>query len=289
MDLFAQLLANGLGNGSYYALLGLGFGLIFATTRIVHFAYGPIYAVSAYAAWLAVASGGLPLGLAAVLAPVATAIVGAAVYWFAYRPFEQRGMASHSVLILSLGLSIILECLLTLTFGPSIHTVPEFSAPVFIIGPVFVTGLQIGETIALVAVAGAVLLFLRKTRYGKAILALSDNRDMARIVGIDTDRVSLIVFALGSAIAAVAAVFTLLNEGATPTMGFYPIFVAFVVAVVGGLGSIPGSIAGGYLVGLVESLGLWKIPTEWQNSIAFVLLFLVLLVRPQGLFTGAQR
>jgi branched-chain amino acid transport system permease protein len=289
MDLFAQLLANGLCNGSYYALLGLGFGLIFATTRIVHFAYGPIYAVSAYAAWLAVASGGLPLGLAAVLAPVAAAIVGAAVYWFAYRPFEQRGMASHSVLILSLGLSIILECLLTLTFGPSIHTVPEFSAPVFIIGPVFVTGLQIGETIALVAVAGAVLLFLRKTRYGKAILALSDNRDMARIVGIDTDRVSLIVFALGSAIAAVAAVFTLLNEGATPTMGFYPIFVAFVVAVVGGLGSIPGSIAGGYLVGLVESLGLWKIPTEWQNSIAFVLLFLVLLVRPQGLFTGAQR
>lgn len=288
MDLFAQLLANGLGNGSYYALLGLGFGLIFATTRIVHFAYGPIYAISAYAAWLG-ATSELPLALAALLAPAAGGIVGAAVYWFAYRPFEQRGMASHSVLILSLGLSIILECLLTLGFGPSIHTVPDFSAPVLLIGPIFVTGLQIGETVALAAVAGMVLLFLQRTRYGKAILALSDNRDMARIVGIDTDRVSLIVFALGSAIAAVASVFTLLNEGATPTMGFYPIFVAFVVAVVGGLGSIPGSIAGGYLVGLVESLGLWKVPTEWQNSIAFVLLFLVLLVRPQGLFVGAKR
>ena len=132
-------------------------------------------------------------------------------------------------------------------------------------------------------------MFLRQTRYGKAILALSDSRDMARIVGIDTERVSLIVFALGSAISAVASVFTMLNEGATPTMGFYPVFVAFVVAVVGGLGSIPGSIAGGYLVGLVESLGLWKIPTEWQNSIAFVLLFVVLLVRPQGLFAGARR
>ncbi len=198
-------------------------------------------------------------------------------------------MASHSVLILSLGLSIILECLLTLAFGPSIHTVPGFSSTIFIIGPVFLTSLQIGETLALIAVTIVLLLFLRKTRYGKAILGLSDNRDMARIVGIDTDRVSLIVFALGSAIAGVAAVFTLLNEGATPTMGFYPVFVAFVVAVVGGLGSIPGSIAGGYLVGLVESLGLWKIPTEWQNSIAFVLLFLVLLVRPQGLFAGARR
>jgi branched-chain amino acid transport system permease protein len=193
------------------------------------------------------------------------------------------------VLILSLGLSIILECLLTLAFGSSIHTVPDFSAAVFIIGPVFLTSIQIGETLALIVVAGALLLFLRQTRYGKAILALSDSRDMARIVGIDTERVSLIVFALGSAIAAVASVFTMLNEGATPTMGFYPVFVAFVVAVVGGLGSIPGSIAGGYLVGLVESLGLWKIPTEWQNSIAFVLLFVVLLVRPQGLFAGARR
>jgi branched-chain amino acid transport system permease protein len=289
VDLFAQLFANGLGNGSFYALLGLGFGLIFATTRIVHFAYGPVYAISAFAAWFTAAQLGVPLFLAVLMAPVIGAIAGGAVYWFAYRPFERRGMASHGVLILSLGLSIILECLLTLMFGPSIHTVSDFSAAVFIIGPVFLTSLQIGETLALIVVAGALLVFLRQTRYGKAILALSDSRDMARIVGIDTERVSLIVFALGSAIAAVASVFTMLNEGATPTMGFYPVFVAFVVAVVGGLGSIPGSIAGGYLVGLVESLGLWKIPTEWQNSIAFVLLFLVLLVRPQGLFAGARR
>jgi branched-chain amino acid transport system permease protein len=288
MALFAQLLANGLGNGSFYALLGLGFGLIFATTRIVHFAYGPIYAISAYAAWLAVTVLGLPIGLGVLFALVFAGSSGAAIYWYAYRPFERRGMASHSVLILSLGLSIILESGLTLIFGASIHTWAGFTPGIYIIGPVFVTSLQIGETIALALVALALLLFLRSTRYGKAILALSDNRDMARVVGIDTERVSLIIFVIASAIAAIAAVFTLLNEGATPTMGFYPVFVAFVVAVVGGLGSIPGSIAGGYLVGLVESLGLWKIPTEWQNSIAFVLLFVVLLVRPQGLFTGAR-
>jgi branched-chain amino acid transport system permease protein len=289
VELFAQLLVNGLGNGSYYALLGLGFGLIFGTTRIVHFAYGPVYAASTYAAWLAGAIVGLPLAVSLPLAPAAAAVVGAAVYWLAYRPFEQRGMSSHSILILSLALSIVFESLLTLGFGPSIHAIPGFTASVFALGPVFVTGLQLAEPLALIAVAGALLLFLRRTRYGKAVLALADNRDMARIVGIDTDRVSLVVFALGSAISAVAGVFTLLNEGATPTMGFYPVFVAFVVAVIGGLGSIPGSIAGGYLVGLVESLGLWKIPTEWQNSIAFVLLFVVLLVRPQGLFAGQRR
>ena len=289
MALFVQLLASGLSNGSYYALLGLGFGLIFATTRIVHFAYGPVYAISAYAVWTATTLAGISLVSSVVLAPVTAAIAGMAIYWFAYRPFQRSGMASHSILILSLGLSIILESGLTLIYGPSIHAIQDFSAPIVILGPVFLTDLQLSEPIVLLFVALALLLFLRRTRYGMAILALGDNRDMAIIVGIDTDRISLVVFAIGSAIAAVAAVFTLLNEGATPTMGFNPVFVAFVVAVVGGLGSIPGSVLGGYLVGLVESLGLWKVPTEWQNSIAFVLLFLVLLVRPQGLFVGAQR
>jgi branched-chain amino acid transport system permease protein len=288
MDLFAQLLANGLGNGSYYALLGLGFGLIFSTTRIVHFAYGPVFAVGAYTTWIAGAIG-LPLILSAPLAPLAAAALGALLYWLAYRPFELRGMSSHSVLILSLALSIVMESSLTLIFGPRIHAFPDFSASIVIIGPIYVTSLQIAQTLALIVIACGLFAFLRHTRYGNAILALGDSRDMARIIGIDTDKVSLIVFAIGSAISAVAAVFVLLNEGATPTMGFYPVFVAFVVAVVGGLGSIPGSIAGGYLVGLIESLGLWKIPTEWQNSIAFVLLFLVLLIRPQGLFAGAQR
>jgi len=227
--------------------------------------------------------------LSAPLAPLASAALGGLLYWLAYRPFERRGMSSHSVLILSLALSIVMESSLTLIFGPRIHAFPNFSAAIVILGPIYVTSLQIGQTVALVVIAVALFLFLRHTRYGNAILALGDSRDMARIIGIDTDKVSLIVFAIGSAISAVAAVFVLLNEGATPTMGFYPVFVAFVVAVVGGLGSIPGSIAGGYLVGLIESLGLWKIPTEWQNSIAFVLLFLVLLIRPQGLFAGAQR
>ena len=289
MELFAQLLVNGLGNGSYYALLGLGFGLIFGTTRIVHFAYGPVFAASAFGVWMAGSLLGLPLWIAVLFGPATAAVAGAAVYWLAYRPFEQRGMSSHSVLILSLGLTIVLESMLTLIFGPSIHTFPNFAAPIFIIGPVFVTGLQIGETVTLAVLAVVFTQFLRRTRYGKGILALGDDRDMARIVGIDTDRISLVVFAIGSTISAVAGVFTLLNEGATPTMGFYPVFVAFVVAVVGGLGSIPGAIAGGYMVGLVESLGLWKIPTEWQNSIAFVLLFAVLMLRPQGLFVGMKR
>ena len=289
MDLFAQLVVNGLCNGSYYAILGLGFGLIFATTRIMHFVYGPVFAIGAYAAWIAGTVAGLPLWASVLAGPMTAAIAGMLVYWVAYRPFERRGMSTHSIFILALALSIVMESGLTLAFGPSIQTFPGFSAPVFILGPVFVTALQLAELAALVVVLSGTLLFLNATRYGKAILALADDRDMARIVGIDTDRISLLVFALGSAISAVASIFMLLHEGATPTMGFNPVFLAFVVTVIGGLGSISGAIAGGFLVGLVESVGLWKIPTEWQNSIAFVMLFVVLLVRPQGLFRGLRR
>ena len=289
MDLLTQLLVNGLGNGCDYALLGLGFSMIFGTTRIVHFAYGPVLAVGAYAAWILGNPLGAPLWISVLLGPAFAALAGAAVYWLGYRPFERRGMVSHSILILSLGLQIVMEAGLTLIFGAGIHTIPNFEPAVYAIGPVVVTALQVTETIALVVVVGALTLFLKHTRYGKAILALGDDRDMARIVGIDTELVSVVVFAIGSAISAVAGIFMLLNEGATPTMGFFPVFIAFVVAVVGGLGSVSGAVAGGYLVGLVENLGLWKIPTEWQNSIAFILLFFVLLLRPQGLFAGLQR
>src|SRR5262249_31992794 len=159
-----------------------------------------------------------------------------------------------SVLILSLGLQIVMESGLTLIYGPSLHTFPGFSADVVILGPVFVTSLQWSSFLALIVTSTLLLLFLRLTRLGQGILAVGDSREMALVVGIDTERVSVVVFALGSAISAVAGTFTLLNEGATPTMGFYPVFIAFVVAVVGGLGSIPGAVAGGFMVGLTESL-----------------------------------
>src|SRR5262249_965578 len=160
----------------------------------MHFAYGPVFAISAYSAWAAGSLLGLPLWASVLVAPPTAALAGAAVYWLAYRPFELRGMSMHSIFILSLAPSIRLESVLNLVFGPSIHPFRDYAAPIFIFGPIFVTGLQIGQGVALVAVVIALVLFLRQTRYGKAILALADHRDMARIVGIDTDRVSLLVF-----------------------------------------------------------------------------------------------
>ena len=288
MDLFFQLLLNGAINGSHYALLGVGFGLIFATTKVVHFAYGPIYAASAYAGWFAASRLGLPLVAAGAFAMLIGALLGVLSYKLLYRPFEERGSPGLVSLIASLGLFIVIENVIGLIFGTGSRVVENFQAGIYFVGPAFFTGIHVAQVIALVVIASALLLFLRRTSYGKAVLAMTDNAEMAQIIGIQTVRVSMLVFAIGSAIAAAPAFLILLKDGASPHMGFFAVFIAFVAVVVGGIGSIPGAIAGGLAAGMIESLGLWQIPTEWQNAIEFMVLFAVLLLRPQGLF-GSRR
>jgi branched-chain amino acid transport system permease protein len=285
VDLVAQLFANGLVNGSHYALLGLAFALIFGTTRIVHFAFGPVYALSAYGCWVAAAQFSAPLPLA-VLAGVATgAIAGTLSYLVVYRPFERKGSPPLVVLIASLGLFIVLENAIGVAFGTDTKVVPAPSG-VFLWGPLVVTGTQLAQVAALAILGAFVWLYVTRTRFGKALLAMTDSPEMARVVGIDTLRLSLAAFAAGSAIAAVPACLILVKDGATAHMGFIAVFMAFVAVVVGGVGSLRGAVVGGLALGLVESIGMAKIPTEWQNSIAFVVLFVVLLVRPTGLFGG---
>jgi branched-chain amino acid transport system permease protein len=284
MDLVAQLLVNGIINGSHYALLGLGFGLIFGPTRVTHFAFGPLYALSAYAAWAAAVPLALPLPLAALVGVVAGAAAGVAAYRFLYRPFERRQSSSLVILIASLGLFIVLENAIGIVFGSDTKVVPTFNADVILLGDVVFTSVQAMQVLALVVLGLALALFLKYSDYGKAVMAMTDNPEMARIIGIDTIKVATLAFALGSAVAAVPAVLLLLKEGATPYMGFAAVFMGFVAVVVGGIGSLRGAVIGGYALGLVENLGTWQIPTEWQSTIAFVVLFFVLLFRPRGFF-----
>lgn len=288
MDLVTQLLLNGVVNGSHYALLGLGFGLIFATTRIVHFAYGSIYTFGAYVAWFVSGYLGaaIPLGLAAGIA-VAMAL-GVGSYAGLYRPLEKRGVSPLIPLIASLGLTTVLENLVGIIFGTGARTI-EVETGIHFLGPAFFTSIHIWQVASFALIGLLLFLFVNHTRYGKAILAMTDDPEMARVIGIDTTRVSVLVFALGSAISAVAALLVTLKDGASTHMGFTAVFMGFVAVIVGGVGSLRGAVAGGFLLGLVESLGLWKIPTEWQSSIAFIVLFLMILLRPHGLFSLARR
>ena len=218
----------------------------------------------------------------------AGALIGVLCYQFLYRPFERSGSPALVILIGSLGLYIVTENFIGAVFGTDTKVLANAPSHVFLIGPVVITMVQAMQMLALLTSSIALALFLGKTRFGRAVLAMNDNIEMARVVGIDTHRIALLVFGLGSAIAACAALLILMRDGASSHMGFNLVFMGFVAVVVGGIGSLRGAVAGGYALGLVESLGMWKIPSEWQSSIAFVVLFLVLLLRPQGLFAGRQ-
>ncbi|MEZ5741144.1 MAG: branched-chain amino acid ABC transporter permease [Burkholderiaceae bacterium] len=190
------------------------------------------------------------------------------------------------VLIASLGLLIVLENAIGVVFGTDTKVVPSPPSGIYFWGPLVVTGTQLAQVAAFVVVASALAIYLTKTRMGKAVLAMTDNAEMAWVIGIDTVKVSIIAFAIGSAIAAIPASLILIKDGATAHMGFLAVFMAFVAVVVGGVGSLRGAAIGGLVLGLVESTGMLRLPTEWQSTVAFVVLFLVLLVRPRGLFGG---
>jgi len=290
MDLFLILLVNGIANGSHYALLGLGFGLIFATTNIVHFAYGPVFACAAYATWACAALLGLPLPIAVLVGVVFGGALGGLTYIFLYRPFEKSGAPVFVGLVASLGFFIVLENAIGVIAGTDTKVVPDVVNNTHLIefgtNLVIYNDMQVYQVLALALICAAMWAFLRFTSYGKAILAMTDNAEMARIIGIDTVKVALLVFIIGSAIAAVPAGLILLKDGASTNMGFNAVFIAFVAVVVGGVGSLPGAVLGGFLLGLLESVGMIGIPTEWQQTVAFVVLFLVLVFRPTGLFRG---
>jgi branched-chain amino acid transport system permease protein len=245
-----------------------------------------MYAVAAYLIWWLAAAAGLPFPIAAGLGTLATALLGVAAYLVLYRPFLRRESPTFVVLVASLGLFIVTANLLGIVFGTAAKTVPSVTYDIYFVGDVAISAVQISQVISLILISALLALFLRLTAYGNAIRAMTDNAPMARVVGIDTERVAILVFAIGSAISAVPAAHVLIKDGALPGMGFLAVFFAFVTVVVGGVGSIWGAALGGMLLGLVESLGMWRIPSEWQHSIAFLVLFVVLLWRPTGLLKG---
>lgn len=287
MELLSQLALNGLFNGAHFAMLAMGFALIFGTTGVVHFAYGPVYAIGAYMIWALAALVGLPFWAATLLGVVATAALGVLSYVLVYRPFEIKHSPPFVILVASLGLFIVIKNVIGILFGTGVKTIDTVPYGIYFVGEAFFTAVQIAQVLAAMAVGGCLAAFLRFTRYGKAIRAMADNREMATVIGIDTTRLSLIVFALGSAVSAIAGALILLRDGLNPNMGFGAVFIAFVAVIVGGVGSLRGAVAGALLLSAVQSLGMWQIPTEWQNTIVFVVLFAFLLARPSGIVRNA--
>jgi len=290
-ELFQQL-ANGIAWGSIYALIALGYTMVYGILRLINFAHGDVYMIGAFVAYylaMATGAGGAnasPLMALVVLlaAMLACALLGVVIEFFAYRPV--RRSSRLTALITAIGVSLFLENVGIRVFGADPKFFPQLIPPrtIQLGGGVVVTNHQITVVIVSIVLMVALTFFVQRTRTGKAMRAVAFNRDAASLMGIPVNRIITITFAIGSALAAAAGVLVgLTNPKIEPLMGIMPGIKAFVAAVLGGIGSIPGAVIGGLVMGVSEYLVVGYISSTYRDGIAFVILILVLLIKPAGL------
>ena len=290
----AQQIINGLNQGSIYALVAIGLTIVYGILRLINFAHGDLMMVGAYLALAIIVNTALPLGAAVLLPMLAVGAVGILVDRVAYRPL--RGAPEVAMLITSLAVSVILEngAVMALSAQPVAFRVPDELIALRQVGPVSFSLLNV-ITIALAVVLMLLLtLFVTRTRMGIGMRACAENLRAARLMGVNVNQVIAYAFAIGSALAAVAGFMWAGRFGTVePFMGFVPGLKAFIAAVIGGIGSIPGAVLGGYLLGLAEVAFVGFLPPEfsgYRDAFVFGLLLLVLLIRPRGFLpTSTER
>ncbi len=291
---FSQQLVNGLSLGSIYALIAIGYTMVYGIIGMINFAHGEIYMIGAYVglvALVALASSGLPLvlvlGLALLTAVLLTGLYGWTVERVAYRPL--RGSPRLVPLISAIGMSIFLQNYVQIGQSSRDMSVPALVSgafelhltPTFTLTIAYARMLIVGVTLALMT---ALTLFISRSRMGRACRACAQDMRMANLLGIDTHRVISFTFVLGAMLAAVGGVLIGLSVGKlNPYIGFVVGIKAFTAAVLGGIGSIPGAMLGGVLLGLAETFAAAYMPSEYKDVVAFGLLIFILLFRPTGL------
>lgn len=282
LQLALQLLVSGVVLGSTYALLAVSFGIIYSTTRIFHLAHAVVYTVAAYAAVIAV-SRGIPLLIAIVLGIAAAALLGVAMDVFFYRPMRRKTSQALPLFLTALGLLIAGTSLILIGFGPVNRPLSGFPIATFGLGRVTVTSLGITKVAVGWILIAVLVLWMGRSRYGRAVTATSTNAEMAKAVGIPVRRVIAVVFAIGSALAGVAAILFTLGAVAFPTMGLNPVLVAFIAVFLGGIGRVLAAAIGGLALGLITSLsGIW-LSGDFAPVVIFGVLFALLIVRPEGI------
>ena len=286
MEIIFSTLINGLSLGGIYAMIALGYTMVYGIAKMLNFAHGDVIMIGGYFIYVFMALGN-PL-LAILLSVVGCVLLGITIERVAYRPL--RGASPLAVLITAIGVSYLLQSLAQIIFGSATKmvTVYEFGAVKLFGATIQISALvTLGVTIVLMIL---LTLFVKYTRLGRAMIAVSEDRAAAQLMGINVNAIITVTFAIGSALAALAGLFYLLKAPAVSnTMGAMPGIKAFTAAVIGGIGSIPGAMLGGILLGVVESIS-YKITAiaPYTDAIEFSILIIILLVRPTG-FLGKKR
>lgn len=277
-----EILIVGAVSSAIYAMLAVGFTLIFGVARILNLAHGSFYALGAYGAYYFTSQMNLPLLPAALLSVALVAAFGIAVERVLIRPMRKKSQLA--VLMITLAVALVIEQALFLTFGSEYRNVPAFVDTMVTIGGVSIGGarlLALGVGVVLIA---ALWLFIQRTRLGSAILAISQDPEAAQYMGIPSDRIFSIVMAISAAFAAAAGVLAGPFLTVQPTMWLLPIIKAFAIVVVGGLGSIPGSILAALMLGYAETIVAYGISSSWTEIVSVLATLLMLVFRPAGIF-----
>ncbi len=281
---FISYLISGISLGSIYAIIALGYTMVYGIAKMLNFAHGDVIMIGGYVSMLAVTSLGVPVWLSVLIAMAVCTVLGVIIEKLAYKPL--RSASSLAVLITAIGVSYFLQNSALLIWGANPKVYPSIingSVQLFD-GQLSITAVSILTVAICIVIMIALTVFTSKSKIGKAMRACSEDKAAAQLMGINVNLTISVTFAIGSALAAIAGVLLCsFSPSLMPTTGSMPGIKAFTAAVFGGIGSIPGAFLGGILLGIIESLAKAYISTQLANSIVFAVLIIVLLVRPAGL------
>lgn len=283
---FLTYLINGISLGSVYALIALGYTMVYGIAKMLNFAHGDVIMIGSYVVFTVVSTLNLPMWLGMILSVVLCTVLGIVIEKVAYKPLR-KASSSLAVLITAIGVSYLLQNVALLIFGANtkaFSSVVNIGSLSFAGGKLTITGETLVTIVTCVVIMIVLTLFIKKTKAGQAMLAVSEDKGAAELMGINVNGTISLTFAIGSALAAVAGMLLCSSYPAlTPYTGSMPGIKAFVAAVFGGIGSIPGAFIGGIILGVIEIMSKAYISSQLSDAIVFLVLVLVLLIKPTGL------
>lgn len=285
MSVLPQLIANSLIAAGTYALIALGFNLIYATTKFFNLAHGVMAAAGGYAVFFLLKTfTGINVIMAVIIGILFAGLLGYLLDRIVYRELRKRKASNMVLLVASLGVFTVVQAAIAMFFTSQFQTLSNaVSENVYTVWGASITQTQVIIMVSAVVAMFGLALLLKKTLFGKAVRAISDDEEVSKIVGINTEKIIGWVFFIGSAIAGLGGIFVGFDTGIQPTMGLNLLLKGVIASIVGGIGSVYGAVAGALLLGFVENFGIWKISGEWKDAIAFVLLIIFLVFRPKGI------
>lgn len=280
-----QLILNSIISSSVFFLITLSFSIIYQITRFFHFAHAVVFTSGAYFTFLFSQLLGYSLLVAIPIAVICSCLLGSLMDSVIYKPLRKKKSSTLILLLASLGVYIVLQNIISMVFGDDTKSIRTWS----VVEGIDIFGARITPVQIIIVISSLLLVigvgaWLHKSKIGKGMRAVANDPELANISGINSDRVILVSFAVGSALAGIAGILVSLDVDMTPTMGMNALMMGVVAMIVGGVGSIRGIILGSLLLALAQNLGVWYISSQWQDAIAFAILLIFLLFKPEGFF-----